>query len=68
MCALRLLERKADDATIEIVLVLVVVLERVVGVASILRTGAQIDFCPEGTDFIPKGLQDSARGFNLGYG
>jgi hypothetical protein len=30
MCSLRLLERKADDATIEIVLVLVVVLERLV--------------------------------------
>jgi len=29
--------------------------------ASILRTGVQIDF-------VPKGLQDSARGFNPGYG
>jgi len=38
------------------------------GVASILRTGVQIDFCPENTDFVPKGLQDSARGFNPGYG
>jgi hypothetical protein len=37
-------------------------------VASILRTGVQIDFCPENTDFVPKGLQDSARGFNPGYG
>ena len=25
-------------------------------------------FAPEGTDFVPKGLQDSARGFNTGYG
>jgi hypothetical protein len=24
------------------------------GVASILRTGVQIDFCPENTDFVPK--------------
>jgi hypothetical protein len=38
------------------------------GVASIVRTGVQIDFCPENTDFVPKGLQDSARGFNPGYG
>jgi hypothetical protein len=30
---------------------------RKTGVASILRTGVQIDFCPENTDFVPKGLQ-----------
>jgi hypothetical protein len=35
-------------------------------VASILRTSVQIDFCTENTDFVPKGLQDSARGFNPG--
>ena len=42
---------------------------RSLGLASILRTGVQIDFCPKNTDFVPKGLQDSARGFfNPGYG
>jgi hypothetical protein len=28
----------------------------VIGVASILRIGVQIDFCPQNTDFVPKGL------------
>jgi len=56
---------------VRIVLVLVLVLERVETVVEwlrFLRTGVQIDFCPENTDFVPKGLQDSARGFNPGYG
>jgi hypothetical protein len=26
---------------------------RTLGVASILRTGVQIDFCPDNTDFVP---------------
>jgi hypothetical protein len=40
---------------IEIVLVLVLVLDWffLSGVASILRTGVQIDFCPDNTDFVP---------------
>jgi len=31
------------------------------GVASILRTGVQIDFCPENTDFVPKARPASLR-------
>jgi hypothetical protein len=31
------------------------------GVASILRTGVQIDFCPENTDFVPKARPATLR-------
>jgi len=61
-------------------IVIVLVLDQSVGVASILRTVVQIDFVPRirilsrrpGPHRYAKrcgrGLQDSARGFNPGYG
>ena len=60
-CGARLLIRfGSEPGTDELPLVLVL------GVASILRTGVQIDFCPENTDFVPRGHQDSARGLTPG--
>jgi hypothetical protein len=69
-------------ATRRFVLVVALVLESVFlpGLASILRTGVQIDFCPENTDFVPKARPATLRvamragttglspGFNPGYG